>query len=139
MSTVRPSRLLVASGIVLSAFGFGACEGGEPTGPMAVWDVQPRSGATAGEQPVQIHGENFRQDIGYAVYFGALRATAVTILDTSTLLVVTPQHEAGPVDIVVAAENGPAFRIQQGFTFNDQGGNVMEQVGQPGGPGAERY
>jgi hypothetical protein len=139
MSSTRPSRLLVASGIALWAFGVGACEGGQPTGPMSVWDVQPRVGATAGDQPIRITGENFRQDIGYAVYFGALRATAVTILDTSTLLVVTPQHEAGPVDIVVAAENGPAFRVQQGFTFADQGGNVMEQVGRPGTQGAERY
>jgi hypothetical protein len=132
-------RMLVASGLALTALGLGACETGEPTGPMAVWDVQPRAGATAGEQPIQIQGANFRQDIGYAVYFGSLRATAVTILDTSTLLVVTPQHEAGPVDVVVAAENGPAFRVQQAFTFADQGGNVMQQVGQPGQQGAERY
>jgi hypothetical protein len=136
----RLSRLALASGLVVGALGLSSCgESGEPTGPMAVWDVQPRAGATAGEQPIQITGANFRQDIGYAVYFGSLRATAVTIMDTSTLLVVTPQHEAGPVDVVVAAENGPAFRIQQAFTYADQGGNVMQQVGQPGQQGAERF
>ncbi len=135
----RLPRMIVASSIAFSALGFGACETGEPTGPMAIFDVQPRAGATAGEQPIQITGANFRQDIGYAVYFGSLRATAVTILDTSTLLVVTPQHEAGAVDVVVAAENGPAFRIQQAFEYAEQGGNVMQQVGQPGQQAAERY
>ncbi|MBX7197539.1 MAG: IPT/TIG domain-containing protein [Sandaracinaceae bacterium] len=135
----RLSRLLVASGLALGTLAFAGCgEAGEPTGPMALWDIQPRAGATAGEQPVMITGENFRQDIGYAVYFGSLRATAVTIMDTSTLVVVTPQHEAGPVDVVVAAENGPAFRVQQAFTFADQGGNVMQQVGQ-GQQAPERF
>lgn len=133
----RLPSLLLASGIAVSALVLGACE--EEGGPMAVYDIQPRAGATSGEQPIQIQGANFRQDIGYAVYFGSLRATAVTILDTSTLLVVTPQHEAGPVDVVVASEAGPAFRVQQAFTFNDQGGNVMQQVGQPGQAGPERY
>lgn len=144
MSRTRLSRLALTSGLVpglvLGAIGLSSCgEGGGPTGPLEVWDVQPRAGATAGEQPIQITGANFRQDIGYAVYFGSLRATAVTIMDTSTLLVVTPQHEAGPVDVVVAAENGPAFRVQQAFTFADQGGNVMQQVGQPGQPATGRF
>lgn len=137
MSRTRLSRVLVASSLSIGLLGLGGCgEAGEPTGPMAVWDVQPRAGATAGEQPIRITGANFRQDIGYAVYFGSLRATAVTILDTSTLLVVTPQHEAGPVDVVVASEAGPAFRVQQAFTFADQGGNVMQQVG-GGGSGQQ--
>ena len=141
MSRTRTlSRVLVASGLSLGILGFAGCGamGEGAGGPMEVWDVQPRAGATAGEQPIQITGANFRQDIGYAVYFGSLRATAVTILDTSTLLVVTPQHEAGPVDVVVASEAGPAFRIQQAFTFADQGGNVMQQVG-AGQQGPERF
>ncbi len=144
MSRTRLSRLFVASSLSVGILGFatvglnGCGATGEPTGPMAVWDVQPRAGATQGEQPIQITGANFRQDIGYAVYFGSLRATAVTILDTSTLLVVTPQHEAGPVDVVVASEAGPAFRIQQAFTYADQGGNVMQQVG-GGQQGPERF
>lgn len=133
----RSFRFVLSVGLAGGAIAFAAC--GEEGGPMAVYDIQPRAGATAGEQPVQIRGANFRQDVGYTVYFGTLRATAVTILDTSTLLVVTPQHEAGPVDVVIASEAGPAFRIQQGFTFADQGGNVMQQVGQPGQPGAGRY
>lgn len=134
--SARIARLVVASSLAL---GLASCGEAGADGPMAVWDIQPRAGATAGEQPIRITGANFRQDIGYAVYFGSLRATAVTILDTSTLLVVTPQHEAGPVDVVVASEAGPAFRVQQAFTFADQGGNVMQQVGQPGQQAPERF
>ncbi len=110
---------------------------GEATaGDIDVHDIQPRAGATAGEQPVRITGANFRQDIGYAVYFGAIRATQLTILDDTTLLVATPQHDAGPVDVVVVADNGPAFRLHNAFQFNDQGGNVMEQVGEGAGGGS---
>lgn len=114
----------------------------DPTGggELAVHDIEPRAGATAGEQPVRITGANFRQDIGYTVYFGATRAPQVTIMDDTTLVVATPQHDSGAVDVVIAADNGPAFRIVQGFSFNDQGGNVMEQVGEPGAAqGEERF
>ena len=116
-----------------------ACEGAAG-GDLAVFNIEPRAGATAGEQPVRITGANFRQDIGYTVYFGATRAPQVTIMDDTTLLVATPQHDQGAVDVVVAADNGPAFRIVQGFSFSDQGGNVMEQVGEPGATqGEERF
>ena len=131
-------RIALTLGLAASSLGLFACEG-DGTGPMEVWDLQPRAGAASGEQQVQVTGANFRQDIGYAVYFGALRATAVTILDTNTLVVVTPQHVAGPVDVVVVAENGPAFKVNQAFTFADQSGNVMEQVGGGAQTGQERF
>ena len=106
--------------------GCDAAAGGE----LAVTNLEPRAGATQGEQPVRITGTNFRQDIGYTVYFGAKRAGQVTIMDDATLLVATPPHDSGAVDVVVAADDGPAFRLVNAFTFNDQGGNVMEQVGE---------
>jgi hypothetical protein len=118
----------------------GGCEGAA-SGDPAVLNLEPRAGATAGEQPVRITGSNFRQDIGYSVYFGATRAPQVTIIDPNTLLVATPQHDPGRVDVVVSADSGPAFRIRDGFEFTEQGGNVMEQVGEGGGQGqgAERF
>ena len=105
---------------------------------MDVYNIQPRHGQTSGEQAVQITGANFRQDIGYAVYFGSERATQVTIMDTSTLLVATPQHELGTVDVVVASEAGPAFRIHDAFAFDDTGGTTADHAGSSQG-GAERY
>lgn len=106
---------------------------------MSILNVEPRAGASAGEQRVRITGTSFRQDIGYAVYFGAQRAPQVTIMDDTTLLVSTPQSDPGQVDIVVTAENGPAFRIHDAFTFSEQGGNVMEQVGETRSQGSERF
>lgn len=118
-----------------------AC-GGESGGELQVTNVDPRAGATAGEQPVRILCNGFRQDIGYTVYFGNRRSQRATILDEHTLVVSTPHMDgAGPVDIVVAADNGPAFRIREGFRFEEMGGNVMEQVGNTSssGAGQERF
>ncbi|MDQ3034125.1 MAG: IPT/TIG domain-containing protein [Myxococcota bacterium] len=121
-----------------ATIGLAGCEEGEG-GELAVLNLEPRAGASQGEQPVRISGSNFRQDIGYTVYFGATRATQVTIMDDNTLLVATPSHDPGAVDVVIAADDGPAYRIVNGFTYNDQGGNVMEQVGEGGGTAEERY
>jgi hypothetical protein len=134
--TRNTRTMLSLAGLLTIALPLAACE--EEGGPMAVYDIEPRTGVTAGEQAVRITGANFRQDIGYTVYFGAQRATQVTIMDTTTLLVGTPQHDVGPVDVVVAADDGPAFRIHEAFNFNDQGGTVGEHQG-TGAGGAERY
>lgn len=145
-SRTRTLKIARVLGIVLalSAFAAGAvaCGGGGEGGELQVTNVDPRAGATAGEQPVKIMGNNFRQDIGYTVYFGNRRSERATILDDHTLIVATPRmDEAGPVDVVVAADNGPAFRVRQGFRFEDMGGNVMERVGgeTTSGHGEERF
>jgi hypothetical protein len=97
---------------------------------MAIADVQPRTGATQGDQPVKIAGANFRTDIGYTVYFGNKRATSVTILDPETLLVTTPQREEpGDVDVTIRADNGPAFKIANAYRYEDMGGSVVEGMG----------
>jgi hypothetical protein len=138
------SRTLGASLVTLSWVGvltgalLSGCEGGGG-GELAVYDLEPRAGATAGEQPVRITGANFRQDIGYAVYFGAIRAPQVVILDDTTLLVATPQHDPGAFDVVIAADDGPAYRIVNGFQFTEQGGNVMEHIDSTSGQGEERF
>jgi len=90
---------------------------------------------------VKISGNNFRRDISYTVYFGNKRSERSTILDDHTLVVSTPQvDEAGPVDVIVAADNGPAFRIAEGFRYEEMGGNVMENVGSStSGHGEERF
>lgn len=99
-------------------------------GEMRILDVQPKAGHTQGDQPVKILGENLRQDIGYSVYFGTRKSQQVTILDPETLLVSTPtSNQEGVVDIMIRADNGDAWRIKEGFTFEDMGGNVMQRVG----------
>ena len=103
-------------------------------GDMAILDVQPRTGATQGEQAVRIIGKNFRPDIGYTVFFGNKESGAVTIRDPETLDVVTPQGmPAGPVDIMIRSDDGSAFRIKQAFAFKDMGGSVVGGLGESGG------
>ena len=106
--------------------------------PMDVYDISPRGGSISGEQPVRVTGVGFRSDVGYSIYFGPERAPNVTILDATTLLVTSPPHAAGRVDVVIAADDGPAFRIVNGFEFADQSGNVHERMGE-GGSSAGRF
>ncbi len=120
---------------------FAACGGESEGGELQITNIDPRAGATAGEQPVRISGNHFRRDISYTVYFGNKRSMRSTILDDHTLLVATPtMDEAGTVDVIVAADNGAAFRIREGFRFEEMGGNVMENVGTAtSGQGEERF
>ena len=120
--------------IVVSALLFGCGGGG---GDLQVTDVEPRAGATEGEQPVRILGNGFRRDLGYTVYFGTKRAERSTLLDDHTLLVATPQQdEPATVDVIVVADNGPAYRVRQGFIYN-----AIARPGQaaPTGQPAERF
>lgn len=104
---------------------------GDEGGEIGITDVQPRAGATQGEQPVKILGHNFRTDIGYTVYFGNKKATSVTILDPETILVTTPQRdEAGAVDVTIRADNGPAFRIASAYNYEEMEGSVVEGLGE---------
>ena len=113
---VRFTILLVALSTMAAAFVVGC---GEEGGDIAILDVEPRTGSLIGDQSVQVKGANFRPDIGYRVYFGNRRATSVTVIDPETLLVVTPEHAEGPVDITILADNGPAFQISGGFEYVD--------------------
>ncbi len=133
------SRMRALPIVVLFVVGLAAC-GESAGGDLEVTNIDPRAGATAGDQSVRIMGNNFRQDLSYTVYFGNKRSTRATIFDEHTLIVATPQMErAQTVDVIVAADNGPAYRIRQGFRFEEQGGNVMEQVGETGGQQGERF
>lgn len=113
---------------VLTALAVSAC-GGE-AGEMQILSIEPRVGALQGEQPVRIGGKNFRTDIGYTIFFGNRQASQVTILDPETLMVMSPSRdETGEVDITIRADDGAAFRIASAFRYEDQGGNVVEQLG----------
>ena len=106
-----------------------ACE--SEGGPMAILDIDPKVGATAGDQPIRIVGQNFRSDIGYTVYFGAKKGKGVTILNPETLLVLTPTGvDPGTYDIQVRADDGNAFKVPQVFKFEDMGGSVVEGLGE---------
>lgn len=99
-------------------------------GQVAILDIDPKVGATQGDQYVKILGKNFRQDIGYTVYFGTKKSAQVTIVDPETLLATTPTGaKVGAVDVLIRADDGNAFRIPQGFKFEEMGGSVVEGIG----------
>jgi hypothetical protein len=131
---------LASSVMAVTAVALAGC-GGDSGGELQITNIDPRAGATAGEQAVRISGNNFRRDISYTVYFGNKRSERSTILDDHTLLVATPTvDQAGAVDVIVAADNGAAYRIREGFRFEEMGGNVMENVGSAtSGQGTERF
>ena len=102
-------------------------------GEVTILDVDPKVGATQGDQYVKILGKNFRQDIGYTVYFGTKKSAQVTIVDPETLLATTPTGaKAGSVDVLIRGDDGNAFRIPQGFKFEEMGGSVVEGLGSGG-------
>jgi hypothetical protein len=114
----------------LSLIGSFAMLGCDSEGPMAITDLNPKVGHLGGDQPIRILGNNFRQDIGYTVYFGTRKAGSVTILDPNTILVTTPsQTAAGPVDVTIRSDDGSAFRIPGGFRFEDMAGSVVGKLG----------
>ena len=129
------ASLAIAGGAVAaSTAGCGASEG-----ETVILNVDPRAGATIGDQPIKILGQHFRNDIGYTVYFGSKRAGNVTILNPETLLAVSPQVDApGPVDITIRADNGPAWRISKAFKYEDMGGSVVEGLGEQTGPNSAK-
>jgi hypothetical protein len=97
----------------------------------AIDTVTPNSGGTGGGTQVQITGGSV---LGVTdVTFGGVSGTGLSIVDATTLSVVTPSGSAGPVD-VTAFGNGSST-IVGGFTFVDQGQFVDIGPGVGGGLG----
>jgi len=114
--------------VMLAVLGpLAGCKGG---GNVAILDIDPKVGHTQGDQYVKILGRNFRQDIGYTVYFGTKKSSQVTIVDPETLLATTPAGtKVGTVDVLIRGDDGNAFRIPQAFKFEEMGGSVVEGIG----------
>jgi IPT/TIG domain len=125
---MKKRGLFYAGWALLAVLGpLAGCKG---AGEVAILDIDPKVGHTQGDQYVKIVGKNFRQDIGYTVYFGTKKSSQVTIVDPETLLATTPSGEkVGQVDVLIRADDGNAFRIPQGFKFEDMGGSVVEGIG----------
>jgi hypothetical protein len=114
---------------LLAALPLLGCEGSKE---MTIKGLSPQTGHVAGDQTVEIQGENFRTDIGYTVYFGQSKAKAVTIRSKEALAVTTPSGEKGPVDVTVRSDDGNAFKLKQAFKYEDMGGSVVEGLGTTG-------
>jgi hypothetical protein len=81
--------------------------------------VTPDHGPIAGGTVVTISGSGFVPET--TVMFGAVPATAVTVLDAATITAVTPaSFDGGWVDVVVAVPEGGALTLPGGFTYADE-------------------
>jgi hypothetical protein len=76
----------------------------DATSPPAVQSVTPNTGLAAGATAVTIKGTNFTG--ATAVSFGGAAATAVVVVDASTITATSPAHAAGTVDVQVTTPKG---------------------------------
>lgn len=130
-SYTAPRPMAARLALVLALFaGSAGCETG---GKMAVTGINPAAGHIGGDQAVHITGHHFRTDIGYTVYFGNAKASAVSIRNAETLVVTTPRNEEGTVDVTVRSDDGNAFRMKQAFKYENMGGSVVEGLGESAG------
>src|SRR5204862_6807548 len=65
----------------------------------SITSVTPNSGPSAGGTAVTISGSNFAS--GATVRFGGTPATAVAVVNSSTINATTPAHSAGDVSVTV--------------------------------------
>ena len=112
----------------------------EGTAELAILDIQPREGAMQGQQAVDITGQGFRRDMGYTVYFGPHAAESVIIVSDQQMRVSTPQfEETQTVDVLIRADDGTAFRIHDGYTFQALGAGMGDGTGMTDGPAKLPY
>ncbi len=117
----------VAVTLGLSLAACGSTEGGE----LSIRQLEPAVGPMTGDQPVKILGSGFRADIGYTVYFGPRKAPQVVIADSETMIAVTPAGgKPGKVDLVIIADDGPAWKVHEAYTYQEPTGNIVEQLGE---------
>jgi hypothetical protein len=82
--------------------------------PPTLISATPSTGLIAGGDTITLAGLNFRP--GATVLFGATAATVVTT--TSTAIVVTsPAHAAGAVNVTVTNPDGSLSTLANGFTY----------------------
>jgi glucose/arabinose dehydrogenase len=87
-----------------------------PATPVLV-SIEPASGPARGGDSIVINGGNFVS--GVTVLFADVLAPSVSVLesDGTRLLVVTPPHGVGPVDIVVTNPIGQSATLPGGYTY----------------------
>jgi hypothetical protein len=118
-SSTRLAHLLVTAWAVVALV---SCGGDSPNGPTppptpqspTVSAVAPAAGTTLGGTAITITGTNFAA--GASVTIGGTAATDVTVQGPTSLTARTPQHAAGPGDVVVVVA-GRSGALPNGFRF----------------------
>lgn len=125
---------------VAIALGFAGCSGGPDPSPVLSAPLAPtaavvpsapapivtalsvNTGSTGGGTPIKIRGTELHR--GASVTFG----TATVASDSydprdapgTSLLINTPAHTAGVVDVIVTNPNRQTFRLSQGYEYRPQ-------------------
>ncbi len=102
-----------------------------PAVPLAT-DVNPARGSTQGGEAVIIRGTGFVE--GTRVAFGGRSATEVTVLNPSTLRVITPVGSAGKTTVNVRKPGEDVFVLEDAFTYARQAPRTIATVRPVKGP-----
>ena len=99
-------------------YAFTGDENTPPTATLAIREVFPSVGPTAGGVHVIVRGSGFTANT--TVAFDGIAATQVTLLDSRTLTIVTPAHAAGPVAVTVSNGNGMTAIWDKKYIYVDE-------------------
>lgn len=86
------------------------------TAPLQILQVQPESGAVAGNTAVNVYGDGF--ETGMTVDFGNGHAAQVQVLNAHVAIARTPPGNVGFVDVKVTAD-GTTATLPAGFGYYD--------------------
>jgi hypothetical protein len=91
-----------------------------------VISVSPPSGATDGNTPVTISGNNFLA--GATVQIGGVMATKIQVAGSTTITANTPAHSPGAADVVVTNPDYQKGTLSGGYNFASEQGISFAQV-----------
>jgi len=111
----NPARLTSLASVVAVLLFSAACDStpGGPTG-LSVSSVSPNSGDTTGATRVTLAGVGFRS--GATVSFDGVAVNA-SVTDSTRIVVDTPAHAAGLVDVVVTNPNGQLGTLKAAYRY----------------------
>jgi uncharacterized repeat protein (TIGR01451 family) len=88
------------------------------SGPSITTALSPNHGPAAGGTAVTITGSGFVSGGSLAVTFGGTAATAVTVVNASTITCTTPAHASGVVDVLLTNGDGQPTTATSAFTYD---------------------
>ena len=88
------------------------------SGPTVTASLSPNQGPGSGGTPVTITGSGFVSGGSLGVTFGGVAATAVNVVNATTITCTTPAHASGVVDVVITNGDGQPTTVTNGFTYD---------------------
>jgi hypothetical protein len=88
------------------------------SGPTITAALSPNQGPSSGGTAVTITGTGFVSGGSLGVTFGGAAATAVTVVNSTTITCTIPPHASGVVDVVLTNGDGQPTTVTNGFTYD---------------------